>query len=415
MKIEDTVRIAFKSLKERRLRTIITILGVAIGVSTVIALIAQTVGIQESILRTLETLGPTTIVVMPSGSTVLTQVDVAKISKIPFVEVVAPAISTRGIIYQSGKPLVITVIGIQPQHLSILLGEIKLYEGSLYSPNPSTQAVLGYNIAFSQESGKRLVYIGQPMILERNIKGKFLRMSINPVGIMDKYGSTAFLSIDDVIFLSLSSLQKMFNIKYYTMILIKVENTESIEYVTDWLAALYGGNIRVITVKRITETISNITNQFGIFLTAVALVSLAVAGLGIMNIMLVSVLERTREIGILKAIGFRDRDVLILFLTQALIIGIIGGLIGIAVGVGGSFALPSIIQRMFSVRSSPGGRSSLVQAEAPHPTSFSYTPIITPEPILMSLFIAIAVSLISGLYPALRASRMDPVKALRYE
>ncbi|RLG04070.1 MAG: hypothetical protein DRN61_03760, partial [Thaumarchaeota archaeon] len=148
-------------------------------------------------------------------------------------------------------------------------------------------------------------------------------------------------------------------------------------------------------------------SNFSIFMLIVASTSLVVAGVGIMNTMIMSVMERTREIGVLRAIGFSQRDVATIFLAEAALIGAIGGVIGILLGVSASLTMGDVFGRMFQVEEATTPIGQALQ--------ISYTPVISPELLLESFLFAILVGIFSGLYPALKAARMDPVQALRAE
>jgi ABC-type antimicrobial peptide transport system permease subunit len=163
--------------------------------------------------------------------------------------------------------------------------------------------------------------------------------------------------------------------------------------------------------------VSNIIGQFGLLLASIAGISLSVAGLGTMNILMITVLERTREIGVMKAIGFKNRDILLLYIAESSLIGIIGGLIGIVIGIIGANILPQILSYSFlrtpqprGPGPSPGGPGFGGQQ-----VNLSYTPVIPLDMVVIAYAIAILVSMVAGFYPAWRASRMDPVRALRYE
>jgi ABC-type antimicrobial peptide transport system permease subunit len=216
----------------------------------------------------------------------------------------------------------------------------------------------------------------------------------------------------------------MFNKLSYDMVFVKAESVESVDAVLEYLQAIYGNDVRTISVAQLSQTVSSIISSLSLFLGGIAAISLSVAGIGIMNIMFVSVLERTREIGVLKAIGFKNRDVLFIFLSEAVIIGILGGILGVAAGSALSYLVPYILSGMMrGPMSSAQVRTTQTRAVGSPPamgampmqTQLSYTPIVNMDMVAISIFLAVAVSIVSGLLPAWRASRVDPIKALRYE
>ncbi len=404
MRLSDVLRLSFKALKERKLRSILTILSVVVGVAAVIALMAQTVGLQASVISILERIGPTTVMVVKSSEMELTQADIAKIAKIPHVVDVFPVMSLRAQVFIGGEQRSVTVVGIQPEKLKPFLGDYDVLQGAVYPEGMAPIALVGHDLAFSQETGEQKVYVGQ------QIYGEVMGVNVvfKVAGIMDKYGATAFISPDETIFIPLDAAMRISRSSSYSMLIVKVDDPRNVDGVADWLNIIYGRNARIITVRQISEAVSTILSQFGVLLVAIASISLGVAGLGIMNIMFVSVIERTREIGVLKAIGFKNRDVLLIFLFQAMIIGFIGGILGIVAGIGFSEVFPILLARIFSRRPpTPSGTR--------HPSLPSYTPIVTMDAITMAIAVAITVGLVAGLYPAWRASKMDPIKALRYE
>lgn len=417
MRYQDLVKIALKDLSQRRLRASLTILSVAIGVASIIALVAQTMGIQQSVIDTLYKLGPSTMIITPRGY-MLTQVDVARISELQNVERVIPVVQAQANIYRSGQQVPVTLVGIRGTDLEALLGNIKLLDGSIYPDAPVPVALVGYTVAFPPEQGgSQAIYVGQPLTIQIGF-GQFRQQSIQlqVVGITAPYGSTLFISPDSSIILPLEELMKILNRRSYNMLVVKATSIDAVNDLYNTLTTVYGNNVQILTVQQLSETVSTIIGQFGLLLASIAGISLTVAGLGTMNIMMITVLERTREIGVMKAVGFRNRDVLILYLMEASLIGIIGGIVGIAMGSGGAQILPHILSYAFLRTPQQRGQGfQPQQGQQAQQFSLSYTPIVPIDVALAAFTIAVVVSIAAGLYPAWRASRMEPVRALRYE
>jgi putative ABC transport system permease protein len=413
MRFRDVLWLGFRGLRERRLRAALTILSVLIGVAAILALVSQTTGIQASIVNALQTLGPTSVLVSPRG-TPLTQADVARVLTVPGVEAVIPIVTERMATVRAGQTSVITVVGVDREGLGSLLGEIRMVEGTVYSATTVPLAVVGYNVAFPvAQGGQQTLSLGQPLVLEQQLGPHPRRVTVLVTGFLERYGSTPLLPVDDAIFLPLDAAMKLFNRRSFSLLLVRVADVDSVQDVAEALTSMYGNSAQIITIQQITQTVSTIIGQLGILLGSVAAISLSVAGLGIMNIMLVSVFERTREIGILKAIGFKNREILTLFLSEAAIIGVAGGLLGLAAGYGLSEVLPIFFTGLLR----PGSQTmrQAQQTGFQGPPISSYTPIITPDIVLAAFAIAVTVSIAAGLYPAWRASRMEPIKALRHE
>ncbi len=434
MRFRDILWLGYKGLSEKRIRTILTILMVVIGVASIIALVSQTTGVQASITSSLETLGPTSIIVSPSFTTHLTAADVAKISTLPGVQTVIPIITQRTTMLTTGQPTSLGVIGVSSQGLKSLVGSVKLLSGSVYPDAQAPLALVGYNVAFPASNNEQQnVFVGHPIVLQQGTPQQTRTLTLSVAGLLQTYGSSPIIPLDDSIFVSLDSAAVMFHRVDYSMLLVKAADTSSVDSVSQLLTDIYGNSATVRTIQQITQTVSSVIGQIGILLGAIAGISLFVAAVGIVNVMLISVYERTREIGILKALGFKGRQVLMVFLSQAAFIGISGGLVGIGVGSGVSYLIPTILAAGLLGRgggtastrvASPGGGGGFGgegggfggRGFGPSgPASLSYTPVITPEIFAISFAIAVIVSLLAGLYPAWRASRMQPITALRYQ
>jgi putative ABC transport system permease protein len=425
MRATDVLWLGFKGFRERKLRAAITILSVVIGVASIIALVSQTTGIQTSIVGELQSLGPTSIIII-GGRTQLTQADVANIQTLPYVQTVIPMISSQFTLTESGTPTTVSVIGVDSQNILSLLGSIKLADGDLYPAVTVPLAVVGHNIAFPT-GGSQSAYIGQPLILTQQSGQSSRAITMQVVGLLDQYGASSFINPDSSIFIPINAMMNILNRKTYTQLLVKAVDVNHVTDVQQLLTNIYGNSVTILSIESISSSVSSITGLLGVLLGAIAAISLSVAGLGIMNIQLVSVFERIHEIGIMKAIGFKDRNILTLFLSESAIVGILGGILGIIVGAGVSAIIPILLSALLSSSNigqntgATGGRTTSAGGGFGGfgggfgGTSFSYTPVITPDIVFISLLIAISVSIIAGLYPAWRASRMEPIKALRYE
>ncbi|MGD0330665.1 MAG: ABC transporter permease [Nitrososphaeria archaeon] len=446
MRATDVLSLAFKGIRQRKLRTAITILSVVIGVAAIIALVSQTSGIQASITGELQSLGPTSIIII-GGRTQLSAATVADIETLQHVQTVIPMITSSFTLTVSGTSTTVPVIGVDSQSIQSLLGSIKLGEGSVYTDTTAPVAVVGYSVTFPT-GGSQTAYVGQPLLLTQTVGTSTRSITMVVVGLLDQYGSSSFISPDTSIFIPISAMESILNRNYYNEILVKADNVNDVSSVQTQLSDIYGSSVTIISVASISSSVSSIISLLSLLLGAIAAISLIVAGVGIMNIQLVSVYERIHEIGIMKAIGFKDRNILSLFLSESAIIGILGGIFGILLGAGVSSLIPIILSSL--VGSSGIGQSATATTAAAAgggtvvargggggfgggasgfgggggfgggasgfaSGSLSYTPVISPEIVFISLIIAISVSIIAGLYPAWRASRMEPVKALRYE
>ncbi|MEM3578960.1 MAG: FtsX-like permease family protein, partial [Candidatus Bathyarchaeia archaeon] len=196
------------------------------------------------------------------------------------------------------------------------------------------------------------------------------------------------------------------------MIIVKLKNDDkaTIESTAKTIRNLFGGQVTITSATAVLNIISSVFSTVELFLAGIAAISLLVAGIGIMNIMIVSLMERTREIGILKALGMKNRTVLLVFLTEAAIIGLMGAFIGVGTGWG----LAELVVRIFSANGGFGGglRQGGQTAAA---GAVRITPLLTPTVFLGAIVFGLIVSLVFAIYPAWRASRLKPVDALRYE
>jgi len=403
MKYHDIVRIAWRQLTQRRLRTALTVLAVSVGVMVIVILSAHTQGMYNSFISTFQKLGPTTIIVMPGGgSRLLSDADVFRLSEVPGVDKVIPLRTLDGVV--EGLNVRVTIMGVRSSELQDLLGEVNLISGTVFQDVPAPLALIGYNVAYDPSTGRELVKAGQAIV----VRAGRSTLTFGVIGVLDYYGSSVLrTSPDDAILIPLEYFKRLTTVQGYTMVLVKAADVESVNDVVNNINILMGARARVISVQMITTTFSSILSQLNMLLVSIASTAFIAAGLGTLNIMMITVLERTREIGLVKALGMKDSDVLLLYLTQGLMIGVIGGTIGLVLGAVFTYTLPDI----FTIAT---GRGVAGGASMPG-MSMAYTPELNVYYSLLAFTLSLTVSLIASIYPSWRAAKLSPVEALRYE
>lgn len=404
MRASDIVTLSLRQLKERRLRTVLTLLAVAVGVTSIIALSAQVEGVKEAITESLEKLGPDTVLVTARGRNQFTDADVARLWGLEGVSTVSPIFIMNVRVPALEDP--VSLVGISSSELTNLLGEVKLVDGSVFYDAPAPQALIGYSVAIDQ-SGQARYKTGQPILIQIGQRSVVLTV----VGVLDDYGSSPLIQSEDSIFIPKDYVRTLLRSSGYTIVLVKAEKPENVDQVVELITYVFGGRASVTSIKQITETVVSITSQVNLLLLGVAGTSFIAAGLGTFNIMMISVLERVREIGILKALGMKDRGVLVLYITQGLLLGVLGSLTGLGLGTLTAYALPFLLREGLGF----GGRAPTGGFGQPTNIMMSYTPLIDPTYVVVATLLSVAVTLLSSAYPSWKASRLNPVDALRYE
>lgn len=404
MKWKNLIKVAFKSIMKNRMRSFLTMLGIIIGVGAVISLVSIGQGTQAEVENQINSLGSNLIMVMPGTSRMggvsrgsssintLTMNDVDRLRKeATLLKEVSPLVRAAGQVIAVGNNWSTIVEGVDPNYLKIRDWEIE--EGSFFSER-------------DKRSRKKVAILGNSVVEElfgdQSPIGARIRIRNIPftvIGVLKEKGQSMMGDQDDVILApSTTVLYRMTEGKNIHMIYTSAISTEAMDEAGEEITRIMRKNhrlregedddFRVRSQTEIIERVSSITGTLTMLLGAIAAVSLLVGGIGIMNIMLVSVTERTREIGIRMAIGARGNDVLVQFLIEAVLLSLVGGLLGIAFGL--------ILAE---------GASSLMNM------SVVYDPLIT----FVAFFFSGAVGVFFGFYPARKASRMDPIEALRYE
>ncbi len=408
MNIGQAIIEALESLGANKTRSSLTILGIVIGVAAVIAMLAVGSGAQNTITGTISGIG-TNLLFVFSGNTQeevrntrpLSMGDVEAISDVfqaPSVAAVAPLIQgSREATFQREKKTT-TIDGVTPDYLRVR--NMSLLEGSFITEEHmlgrASVAVIGTDVA-DKLYGHREGLVGETL----RIEGQPFRV----IGVLTSKGGSSFGSADDVVLIPFSTAQTRVirrSRDRVDLILVEATSADTVKMAMDEITLILRQRHRtglgpddfsVLSQEDFVATARTITNVLTIFLGGIAGISLLVGGIGIMNIMLVSVTERTREIGLRKAIGARRRDILIQFLTESSLLSMIGGLIGIGLGW--------LIAYVVGLVAKANGTD--------------LTPAVGLDAILLATLFSTAVGLFFGIYPANRAANLEPVEALRYE
>jgi putative ABC transport system permease protein len=336
--------------------------------------------------------------------------DVTYLTSIPGVIAVYPYYSYGAAINSGGTSVQATLVSIDLNSLATLYNGLTIAEGIVPQSGDTTSAVVGWQIA-NPISGTPIGLNQMVSMSISGIKGTkgALSFTVLASGILTSYGTALFSNIDDTVFVSLQTGTLLSKSPYFTGIYAVVDNTDNVAAVQDQIQTYYSTNVRIISPGQILSSITAITGELTVFLGSIGAVSLFVATVGIVNTMYVSVMERTREIGILKAIGYRPRQIMGMFLSEAALTGMIGAVCGLALGYVISFLMGGMLGGIGGRGpigfGGPGGGAGAAPIQ----------PVFSTELIVFSLVFPVLLAVVAGLYPAWRGSRMNAVVALKYE
>jgi putative ABC transport system permease protein len=409
MNLTQSILEALESLNSNKLRSGLTILGIVIGVGAVIAMLAIGRGAQSTITGAISGIGTNLLFVFPGNMTQdvrnerpLTLKDAQAMADpflAPDVVMVAPVIDGSGEVTANGQQMRTSIEGVTPDYFP--MQNYKLIEGDFFTQENmvgrSSVVLLGPEVA-DKLFGRREGLVGETV----RIDGQPFRI----VGVLGSKGGGMFGSQDNRVLVPFDTAQaRLFHRKYLDqvdLIYAQVANADAVAAATDEISQILRQRHRtavglddftVFSQQDFLSVANTVTGVLTIFLGGIAGISLLVGGIGIMNIMLVSVTERTREIGLRKALGARKRDILIQFLTESSLLSLLGGVIGIFLG----WLISFIVGRIAANSGTP------------------FNPVIGTDAILLATLFSAAVGLFFGIYPASRAANLEPVEALRYE
>ena len=409
------IRISVIALLANKARSFLTMLGIIIGVGAVIVIMAVGAGAQSLILAQVKTLGTNLIGILPGGSeeegppasmmgiaiTTLTYDDAMALKEkknVPnIVELVGYSKNVGTVSYNSNT-YETNLSGCTSGFIEVEDG--KVAEGRFFTKEEERSlarvAVLGHTV--KQE------LFGDSDTIGKKIKIKKHHFEI--IGVMKERGTVAFQDYDDQVFIPIKTMQKLIaGVNHLSMIRAKVDHGDNIERAMEDVKITLrerheitdtSGTSDDFTVRSAAEAldmVSTVTNALRYFLAAMAALSLIVGGIGIMNIMLISVTERTREIGLRKAVGANNFNIMSQFLLEAVTVTVLGGMVGIIGGAALSFLIAMVAQFL----------------------GYDWSFIVSPASIMLAVGVSTAVGLVFGIYPARKASLLDPIEALHYE
>lgn len=416
MNFKQLLLLAFNAIKERKVRSILTILMVMAGSSLLVAVSGFSAGFTEFFNKQFSNLAPNILFVSsipqsdggstggaisgpspaPTAKITLNQAVVSRIGSLPFVDEVVPSFQETVTVSSRGDSKTNPVLSVNPTSLTIIAPTLKYFEGSSIREGDPSAAILAEDVAFPPGEDVPFAQLGEAITLTYSFvdeAGNTQENSKNFVvsGIMESTGNP---TIDSAIVINVDAGNSLFQrAGKFDSLFVAAEDSNSVDIVEEQIKTVYKNNIGITTVKAILETVQEFTAGITSFLFGIAIISLIVGAVGIITTLFTSVVERTKEIGTLKAIGASGSTILMLFLVEAIIIGMLGGTVGLLGGIGGGYML---------TRSGPGAD------EGP-----PLDPIYTVSDLARVWITSVILSMVAGFLPAWKASRVTPIAALR--
>ena len=419
MKLEDVFDIALTNIRHRHLRSWLTILGIVIGVGAIVSLISVSLGMQQDIEARTSSLGANIITVTPGGGQaermggmmvpgagpseggmrppgsegeddeeVITFSEADDLRTLPGVYKLDAQLSERATVEYNGKNTSLTVVGTEPDSFEESVST-ELADGRYLNINDKYSVVLGYRVAtqtFSEDDEE-----ADMMNKQIEIEGAPFRV----VGYLEESGGRG--GSDNSVYIPVDSAKEIFeesdNADSITVVVREGHDVDAVaEAITKELRFLHGleegeEDFQVVTATSVQSTVSSIADTLGLFLGGIAAISLIVGGIGVVNTMFMSVMEQTKTIGVLKSLGAKNRDVMLIFVFEAVILGFIGGVMGVVLSFFGAALL----------------------------TTLGLSTAITLELVALGVIFSSIVGILAGVVPARNAASISPVEALRYE
>ena len=430
MHMRDVIGYSFSAIRLRKMRAGLTILGVTIGIAAIVALTSFTGGLQVVMTQQLEEgLGTDTLTVSTGGifdlfsggggssDFSLLVNDTNTINSMDHVVSTVAAMTKTINANFSGDVFPLTLTGVNYTEYESMYSTFVAKEGNIPVTPANTDVIIGSRVADPWKNGTIIAQVGDEVsivwtgrvnttIISRNYTGTV-------VAILNDIGGFGLGPSDFGFYIPMKWATKFFDTEKISSITVKMDtrDQDAIDALIQNIDDAFDGLVTVTQPSALLDNMNRILGILNVFLAGIAGISLIVAGVGIMNIMIVSLIERTREIGILKSLGMHSRTVMGIFLSEAIMVGLLGGIFGIIAGVVfGNLIGTGLANGNFA--GGFGGASSINGGFSSFPP---ITPVVTPSLIIGALAFGMIVAAVFGLYPAWRASKLRPVDALRYE
>ena len=409
--IKEIFLFSFEALKDRKVRSILTILMVMVGSSLLVAVNGLGTGFTFFFNKQFENLAPNILFINsaqqdpntggiasgppPAPKIVLNSAVMSRITSLPFVNEVIPTFQGEITLISQGETITTNSFAIDPSKLLIVSPTLEYEEGSSIRPSDPNAIIIPSDVALPPGEENQFLTIGESVRAEYSYidpttaKEKKETKNFVVSAIMKRTGNP---TVDNAVVINTVTGNSLFQkTGKYDSLIVVAQSSDLVSLVEEEIRSLYGNNIGITTVEAIIQTIREFTSGISSFLLSIAIISLVVGAVGTVTTLYTSVVERTREIGTLKALGAKDRDILALFLTESFLIGVIGATIGILIGIGGGYVLSSIGS----------------QNEDP------ITPVYLASNLATVWIVSVVLSTLAGLLPSLKASKTLPIEALR--
>lgn len=415
MNTGDIITYSFGALRRRKVRTTLTSLGVAIGIAAIVSLLSITQGLQTSVATELRNgLDTDTLIIMsknPARSP-LHVIDGATIESIDRVALVVPMVQGVGYLVDNGSTMEVRTIGVDlSKYGAIYSNAFVAQQGDVSFLSNNGTIIIGAGISDPGDNGTLFASAGDPVQVwktaSHNGSGTGQPYQGHVSAVLKEMGPIASGGLSDsAIYIPLEQATALFNTTICSMIIVQLQDDKqsTIDNVSATIQDRFGGQVQVISSQHVNDVVSRVFSTIDLFLIGIGGISLLVAGIGIMNVMTMSMIERTREIGTLKALGMKNRTVMAIFLCEAGFIGLIGGLIG----AGSGFVLAGLVAGFLndsSILTDVGGQIY---------GGITIVPVLDIPVFFGAIFFGLLVSVVFALYPAWRSSKLSPVEILNH-